>query len=114
MDNHTDIENNVSSVVPTEGALVRATFDARIGVRAILTVKRGDRPVPFGSVVREEQSGVTSMAGDDGQIYLSGLPLKGKLLIQWGDGQGSQCRASYSLPEESLKQAVVMATATCS
>ncbi|AJZ91235.1 Outer membrane usher protein fimD [Beauveria bassiana D1-5] len=114
MDNHTDIENNVSSVVPTEGALVRATFDARIGVRAIITVKRGDRPVPFGSVVREEQSGVTSMAGDDGQIYLSGLPLKGKLLIQWGDGKGSQCRANYSLPEESLKQAVVMATATCS
>ncbi|HEY3986832.1 fimbrial biogenesis usher protein [Cedecea sp.] len=114
MDNHTDIENNVSSVVPTEGALVRATFDARIGVRAIIAVKRGDHPVPFGSVVREEQSGVTSMVGDDGQIYLSGLPLKGKLLIQWGDGKGSQCRASYSLPEESLKQAVVMATATCS
>ncbi|MFB5745322.1 fimbrial biogenesis usher protein [Cedecea sp. S5-13] len=114
MDNHTDIENNVSSVVPTEGALVRAAFDARIGVRAIITVKRGDRPVPFGSVVREVQSGVTSMAGDDGQIYLSGLPLKGNLLIQWGDGKGSQCRANYSLPEESLKQAVVMATATCS
>ena len=114
MDNHTDIENNVSSVVPTEGALVRAAFDARVGVRAIITVKRGDRPVPFGSVVREVQSGVTSMAGDDGQIYLSGLPLKGNLLIQWGDGKGSQCRANYSLPEESLKQAVVMATATCS
>lgn len=114
MDNHTDIENNVSSVVPTEGALVRAAFDARIGVRAIITVKRGDRPVPFGSVVREVQSGVTSMAGDDGQIYLSGLPLKGNLLIQWGDGKGSQCRANYSLPEDSLKQAVVMATATCS
>ncbi|SQA99399.1 Outer membrane usher protein fimD precursor [Cedecea neteri] len=83
-------------------------------MRAIITVKRGDRPVPFGSVVREVQSGVTSMAGDDGQIYLSGLPLKGNLLIQWGDGKGSQCRANYSLPEESLKQAVVMATATCS
>lgn len=114
MDNHTDIENNVSSVVPTEGALVRATFDARIGVRAIITVKRGDRPVPFGSVVREEGGGVTSMVGDEGQIYLSGLPLSGKLLIQWGDGKGSQCRANYTLPEDSLKQAVVMATATCS
>jgi outer membrane usher protein len=34
MSNNTDIENNVSSVVPTKGALVRASFDARIGVRA--------------------------------------------------------------------------------
>lgn len=114
MDNHTDIENNVSSVVPTQGALVRAAFSTRIGVRAIITVKRGARPVPFGSVVREETSGATSMVGDEGQIYLSGLPLKGKLLIQWGNGNGSQCFAPYSLPEESLKQAVVMATATCS
>ncbi|MCT4709748.1 fimbrial biogenesis usher protein [Enterobacteriaceae bacterium H11S18] len=114
MDNHTDIDNNVSSVVPTEGALVRAAFNARIGVRAIITVKRGDRPVPFGSVVREETSGATSMVGDDGQIYLSGLPLEGKLLIQWGEGNGSRCLAHYALPKESLKQAVVVATATCS
>lgn len=28
------------------------------------------------------------MVGDEGQIYLSGLPLKGKLLIQWGNGKG--------------------------
>jgi outer membrane usher protein len=34
MSNNTDIENNVSSVVPTKGALVRASFDTRIGVRA--------------------------------------------------------------------------------
>jgi len=114
MDNHTDIENNVSSVVPTQGALVRAAFNARIGVRAIITVKRGARPVPFGSVVREATSGATSMVGDDGQIYLSGLPLAGKLLIQWGEGKGSQCFAPYVLPEASLKQAVVMATASCS
>lgn len=114
MDNHTDIDNNVSSVVPTEGALVRAAFNARIGVRAIITVKRAGRPVPFGSVVREETGGATSMVGDDGQIYLSGLPLAGKLLIQWGDGKGSRCTAPYALPEASLKQAVVVATATCS
>ncbi len=114
MDNHTDIENNVSSVVPTQGALVRAAFNARIGVRAIITVTRGGHAVPFGSVVRDEASGATSMVGDDGQIYLSGLPLEGRLLIQWGDGKGSQCFAPYSLPKESLKQPVVVANAACS
>lgn len=86
MGNNIDIENNVSSVVPTKGALVRAGFDTRVGVRALFTVTRGNQPVPFGAVVRETQSGVTSMVGDDGQIYLSGLPLEGNLLIQWGNG----------------------------
>ncbi|WP_413498616.1 fimbrial biogenesis usher protein [Buttiauxella gaviniae] len=114
MDNHTDIENNVSSVVPTEGALVRAEFKARVGVRTIITVTRGGRAVPFGSVVREETTGITSMVGDDGQIYLSGLPLQGKLLIQWGEGKGSQCFAPFTLPPESLTQAIVVASATCS
>lgn len=113
MDNHTDVENNVSSVVPTQGALVRASFNTRIGVRAVITVRRGDRPVPFGAVVREQTSGVTSMAGDDGQIYLSGLPLKGKLLIQWGEGERARCTAPYVLPDDSLQQAITLASATC-
>ena len=113
MSNNTDIENNVSSVVPTKGALVRASFDTRIGVRALLTVMRGNQPVPFGAVVRETQSGVTSMVGDDGQIYLSGLPLEGELLIQWGDGAQSQCRAHYRLSPESQNQAITMAGASC-
>ncbi|WP_437178420.1 fimbrial biogenesis usher protein [Buttiauxella gaviniae] len=114
MNDQTDIDNNVSSVVPTNGALVRAEFKARIGVRAIITVTHGGRAVPFGSVVREETSGATSMAGDDGEIYLSGLPLQGKLLVQWGNGKDSQCLAPYQLPPRSLTQAVVVATATCS
>ncbi|WP_449546155.1 fimbrial biogenesis usher protein [Lelliottia amnigena] len=113
MNNNTDIENNVSSVVPTKGALVRATFDARIGVRALLTVMRGNQPVPFGAVVRETQSGVTSMVGDDGQIYLSGLPLAGTLLIQWGNGSNAQCRAPFTLPEESLQQAITLKEIRC-
>lgn len=113
MSNSTDIENNVSSVVPTEGAVVRAAFDTRIGVRALVTVRRGTQPVPFGAIVRENASGVTSMVGDDGQIYLSGLPLSGELLIQWGEGPGAQCRAPYTLPEKSLQQAITLTEVRC-
>ncbi|MFC0228372.1 fimbrial biogenesis usher protein [Serratia aquatilis] len=113
MDQNTDITDNVANVVPTEGAVVRATFDPRIGVRALFTVKRGDNLVPFGAMVREETTGTTSMVGEDGQLYMSGLPLQGKFLISWGKDAGSQCKASYSLPKENLKQAVMVATATC-
>lgn len=38
MGNSIDVEKNISSVVPTQGALVRANFDTRIGVRALITV----------------------------------------------------------------------------
>ncbi|WP_407230336.1 FimD/PapC C-terminal domain-containing protein [Escherichia coli] len=72
---------NISSVVPTQGALVRANFDTRIGVRALITVTQGGKPVPFGSLVRENSTGITSMVGDDGQVYLSGAPLSGELLV---------------------------------
>ncbi|KNC91720.1 fimbrial biogenesis usher protein [Trabulsiella odontotermitis] len=113
MGNNTDIENNVSNVVPTEGAVVHAAFDARIGVRALITARRGNQPVPFGAIVRETQRGVTSMVGDDGQIYLSGLPLSGELLIQWGEGLNAQCRAAYRLPEKSLQQAITLTEVRC-
>ncbi|WP_342321751.1 fimbrial biogenesis usher protein [Kosakonia sp. BYX6] len=113
MNHNTDVESSVSNVVPTQGALVRANFDTHIGVRALLTVMRGNRPVPFGSLVREITSGVTSMVGEDGQTYLSGLPLRGKLLVQWGEEEPSRCVAPYSLPASSLRQAVTMASARC-
>ncbi|WP_075182091.1 fimbrial biogenesis usher protein [Pantoea sp. 1.19] len=113
LDDHTDIEKSVSDVVPTEGAIVRASFNTRVGVRAMITVKRGQRPVPFGAVVREEQSGVTSLVGDGGETFLSGLPLKGTLIIQWGKGKDQRCRAHYALPETSMQQPVTTAIATC-
>ncbi|MGS6556012.1 fimbria/pilus outer membrane usher protein, partial [Escherichia coli] len=81
MGNSIDVEKNISSVVPTQGALVRANFDTRIGVRALITVTQGGKPVPFGSLVRENSTGITSMVGDDGQVYLSGAPLSGELLV---------------------------------
>lgn len=113
-DDHTDIKDNVSSVVPTEGALVRASFDTRIGIRALFTVHRDGKPVPFGAIVREVGSGVTSMAGEDGQIYISGLPMQGKLLVQWGDNDTSRCFAPYEFSKQSLQKTVTIADLTCS
>ncbi len=93
MGNSIDVEKNISSVVPTQGALVRANFDTRIGVRALITVTQG--------------------VGDDGQVYLSGAPLSGELLVQWGDGANSRCIAHYVLPKQSLQQAVTVISAVC-
>ena len=66
---------------------MRAAFDTRIGVRALITAKHAGKPVPFGSIVRENTSGVTSMVGEDGQIYLSGLPAKRRVADPMGKAQ---------------------------
>jgi len=113
LNDHTDIVSNVGSVVPTEGALVRASFTTRIGVRALLTVMRGDRAVPFGSLVSERGSGVSSMVGEEGQLFLSGLPLRGELLVQWGEREHQRCIAPYTLPQASLQQPITLASANC-
>lgn len=113
LSDHTDIESNVGSVVPTQGALARASFTTRIGVRALLTIMRGDRVVPFGSLVSERDSGVSGMVGEEGQLFLSGLPLQGELLVQWGERDDERCLASYALPEASLQQPITLASANC-
>ena len=40
-------------------------------------------------------------------------PLEGELLVQWGNGAQSQCRAPYSLPEKSLQQAITLKGIRC-
>lgn len=113
MGHNTEIENNVSNIVPTEGALVRASFKAHIGVRAMVALKIAGRAVPFGSSVQETTTGQKGMADDEGQVYLAGLPLSGTLHVQWGESPEAQCTADYSLPKESLDKPIVFTSVSC-
>lgn len=88
-------------VVPTQGAVIPATFITHIGGRALVTLIRPDgKPVPFGALVTLEKkaSSGSGITGENGQVYLSGLGGKGFLLARWGEVQ--QCRADYRLPEK--------------
>ncbi|MFJ3358430.1 outer membrane usher protein FimD [Serratia liquefaciens] len=114
LDMHTDLEDNVQSVVPTEGALVRAEYRAHTGVRALLTLMNGARPVPFGAMVTEKTSGVTGIVSEGGQAYLVGLPLSGVLDVMWGQGANERCRVPFKLADGSEKLPVVQMTLTCS
>ncbi|WP_234262402.1 fimbrial biogenesis usher protein [Klebsiella aerogenes] len=113
LDNHTDIDEAVTNVVPTKGALVRASFKARVGVRAMLRLTHDGKPLPFGSMVSLDDNDNAGIVGDDGQVYLSGLPLSGKLKVQWGEGAERQCQSAYTLPEDSLNKAIVRSGLDC-
>jgi len=111
--NNVDIEDAVVDVVPTQGALVRAKFDANVGVRVLFTLVKNGKPVPFGATVSHDGEENVGMAGDEGQVYMAGLPLKGTIIAVWGAEPGQQCKAQYKLPDDSLTKAIVKATLIC-
>ncbi|HFF9367562.1 TPA: FimD/PapC C-terminal domain-containing protein, partial [Escherichia coli] len=49
--------------------------------------------------------------GQNGEVYLSGLPESGQLTAQWGNNR--ICHASYRLPEKKGPAGVYLTQATC-
>ncbi|HHQ6629761.1 TPA: fimbrial biogenesis usher protein [Serratia fonticola] len=109
-----DLDDAVVNVVPTQGALVRAEFATRIGVRALLTLMQSNgKPVPFGATVAHENGKGGSIVGDNGQVYLSGLPLTGNLKVVWGSTLDQQCIVPYKLPKGSENKAISYIKVRC-
>lgn len=106
-----DLDDSVVNVVPTRGALVRADFKAHFGARALISLMHNGKPVPFGAMVTTDEN--SSIVGDNGQVYLSGLSLKGSLIAKWGEGSTHQCTASYSLPKDATSKPMNTLTAIC-
>ncbi|WP_176488099.1 fimbria/pilus outer membrane usher protein [Candidatus Regiella insecticola] len=78
-----DVEHNTQTVVPTQGALVLANFNTRVGSRVLMTLHYQSKPIPFGAtatlVESEGSSENSSIVGAEGQVYLSGVPDRGQL-----------------------------------
>lgn len=98
-----DLPQNQMSVYPTNGAVVKANFVTRIGYQVLMTLSRKDSlsAVPFGATVsllhRAAREDITSIVGDNGLVYLAGLPPTGELSVSWGKSADKQCRVSFSL-----------------
>lgn len=115
-----DLSEPIQYVVPTRGAVVRAQFTTQVGYRAMVNLSRADgSAVPFGAAatlvqkenVKTPQSGIV---GEAGQLYMSGLPEKGTLMVSWGKEAGQQCSAPYQVPPLGAEPvAVVTLTAQC-
>ena len=103
-----DIDNAAASVVPTKGALALADFKTRVGSRALITLTRTAGPVPFGataSIVGDKDN--SSIVGDSGQVYLSGVAQSGELDVKWGNGASQQCHASFTLPADNNQNSAI-------
>nr|WP_274387343.1 fimbrial biogenesis usher protein [Rahnella ecdela] len=107
-----DLDETVVSVVPTRGALVRAQFRTHIGARVLLTLTHAGKKVPFGALV-STADGNSSIVGDDGQVYLSGLASHGLLTVSWGKSASQQCVTEYVLPKDAANNTINKLTRAC-
>ncbi|CNH61399.1 outer membrane usher protein [Yersinia mollaretii] len=96
-----DITQSSQNVYPTKGAVVKANFGTRIGYQVLVTLSKSGGLIPFGAVVAVEGSAGeephTSIVGDAGQVYLSGLPESGRLQVKWGGDASQQCNVAFNL-----------------
>lgn len=111
--NSVDVTDAVTNVVPTRGAVVRASFDTQSGSRVLMRVLHNQRAIPFGSVVTQQSTGKTSIADDDGIVYLAGMQPQGVLTVQWGAGDNEKCQVKYVIPEPELQKKIIHITGNC-
>lgn len=96
-----DLPQSNTNVYPTKGAVVKASFRTRIGYQVLMTLKQGAKYVPFGAIATlisdSSADNISSIVGDAGQVYLTGLPETGELLVKWGETAAQQCQVKFDL-----------------
>ena len=104
-----DLADTSQNVWPTQGAVVLANYAVRIGQQVLINLAYNGKPVPFGAgvvLVSPDKQQIYSIVGDNGQVYLSGMPEKGVLTVSWGKQADEQCMADFSLgPPVATKKA---------
>lgn len=93
-----DIDTAVQTVTPTEGAVVMADFNTRVGRRVLLTLIYRKAPVPFGAKAKLKDGG-SGIVSDSGQVYLTGVPDEGEIAVNWN--RTNRCVVHFRLPEKS-------------
>ena len=108
-----DVTHASQTVTPSRGAVVRASFDTRVGNRVLMTLAWNDKPLPFGATVTTEDKSSEFIVGNDGLVYLTGLPQHGRLFVSWGKEASEHCVADYALMQEKDNTNIINAAAQC-
>ncbi|NRN29834.1 fimbria/pilus outer membrane usher protein [Photorhabdus heterorhabditis] len=113
-----DIDVNAQTVIPTQGALVLANFQTRIGHRVLINLYYQNNPIPFGAIVTLEKHHEidetnSAIVSHEGQVYLTGLADSGRLLVKWGYQDIQECGVNYKLPEKKPLSGIYIIEAHC-
>lgn len=112
-----EIDESARDVVPTRGAVVRATFTTHVGYRMMMVMMRpSGKPVPFGTTVAlmdDKANTNAGIVGEQGEAYLSGLPAKGSLKAQWGKEADEHCIVHYEVNEKQAEEVLMALEEKC-
>ena len=111
LDNQTEIDEPVTTMVPTKGAIVRADFQTKSGYRALILLVKHGKKLPFGTQVEAGES--NGLVDEEGQVYLSGINNSGDLTAHWGKTKDQSCQASWSLDNTASNSPLNVITAVC-
>lgn len=101
-----DVAINTTTVVPTQGAIVLANFQAKRGARILLRLINNKKPIAFGTqvfVLENDKQMTSGIVANDGEVYLSGVPEQSIIKVKWGNTPSQQCTVPLSLSLESDK-----------
>ncbi|NDJ57536.1 fimbria/pilus outer membrane usher protein [Enterobacteriaceae bacterium 4M9] len=107
------LNDPVVNVVPTKGAIAKASFNAKRGLQVLFTLTQKGKALPLGTVVTLVDADTSSIVGDEGGVFLSGVPEKGTLEAQWGNRLNQKCRVSFDLSNNQTQAFIQKKTLRC-
>lgn len=110
---HVEADKTRKDAVPTKGAVILRRFNLRKGHKALFILHRNGGVVPFGANVTLRDGEIMSMAGDNGEVYLSGLPDKGFINVSWGRENRENCAAAFNIDERKLTNGIFINDIEC-
>ncbi|EGI6450408.1 TPA: fimbria/pilus outer membrane usher protein [Salmonella enterica] len=118
--NGSEIRQTDIKVVPTTGAIVKAKYKTSIGTNALMEIVTAKgTPLAFGSVIsiKDKKNGATqstSIVGEHGEAYISGLDESVSVSASWGKKKSENCTVTFSLPRDKpLNQSVTFLKGVC-
>lgn len=106
-----DLEFKTTSqdIAPRANSVVMLKFGTAGGRGVMLEARLPDgQPVPFGASVYDPAHTEIGIAGQDGRIFLRGIPDAGSLQVEWDETARGGCRFDYRLPAIARSDAAVL------
>lgn len=110
-----EIDNGATQVVPTRGAVVKATFAARSVSRLVITGRTANgHALPFGAQISDPKGEVIGVVGQAGQVMLATSTEPQRLDVRWGEQDEQRCQLSIDPQAMDLTQGYRLQELTCS
>lgn len=107
------LDEAVKNTVPTYGAVTRAKYDVRKGRQVLFTLSKNGKKLPLGTVVTLKDPVISSIVGDNGNVFLSGVPESGILNASWGSRLDQNCNLSFDFSKQKSNGLIVKKNLRC-